>query len=318
MRSPGVHPQGRAGAKAAESAAAARSSVVTSGAGDASKSKSELYQEAKDAGIRGRSAMNKEQLLEALRKHRASSPWRMPATARAHRVARPASTPRQPRSEERPSASETGSPRGIHQPPDAPRPDRCAIVYRGSGRIGEFQVVVTETGGAQRSVARSPAFRVPRAGPIPRRGSARIAHELLARRLEVCGWWPVGTGRTWHELAFVRLRTTGMSTVSALITLAREAGKARFVAEELDTYGNPTPLKLSAEFRASRFRRVRPSMEAKAALKQLVRRMASEGWKLTEVGGKNWYAVSLSRPIDTNWEPLGPRSRLNGPAAERA
>jgi hypothetical protein len=65
----------------------------------------------------------------------------------------------------------------------------------------------------------------------------------------------------------------------SLVTVVREAGQAQFMAEELDTYGSPTPLLVSPAFDAPRFRRVRPSVEAKAALKQLVRRMESgAGW----------------------------------------
>jgi len=58
----------------------------------------------------------------------------------------------------------------------------------------------------------------------------------------------------------------------------RECEHARFVPEEFDIYGKPTPLILSVPFGAP-LRPVRPSMQAKAALKQLVRRRESQGCK---------------------------------------
>jgi hypothetical protein len=262
---------------------------------DASMSKSELYEEARNAGIEGSSTMKKEQLIEALRQCRAANSRREPATP------------------EMPAHSKAPRPAA-----DARGPDRCGIVYKGSGRYGEFHAVVTETDGPRRSVARSPAFRAPRFGRLRRRGSARIAHELLVSRLEACGWWPVDSGGPWHELGFVRLRGEGGRGKRSMVTVVREAGQARFVAEELDTYGNPTPLMLSAQFRAPRFRGVRRSAQANAALKQLVRRMESEGWKAAAVVGQNWFAISLWRPVGANWEPLAPRSRRKRSAAERA
>lgn len=223
---------------------------------NASKSKRELYEEARKAGIAGRSAMSKEELIEALAEQHGTTPPR-------------AVKPR--------------------------RPERCAIVYEGSGRYGEFQVVVADADGSRRSVARSPAFRGPRVGAVRRRSAARAAHDLLVRRLEACGWWPAGSGGKWYELGFVRLRTAGMGSQTSLVTVVREAREARFVAEELDTYGNPTPLFASASFRAGRARRVRPSSQAKAALKQLVLRMEREGWNVAGTVGEEWYAISLSR-----------------------
>jgi hypothetical protein len=243
---------------------------------DASKSKRELYQEAKNAGIEGRSAMSKEELIEALRSQQATSSLREPAT--------------------RQDLGEFDLGQRARPALDARRPDRCAIVYQGSGRHGEFHVVVTEADGSRKSVARSPAFRAPRAGAVRRRGATRVAHDLLVRRLEACGWWPAGSGGTWYELGFVRLRTAGMGTVRSLVTLVRDAGQARFVAEKLDTYGNPTPLVMSAPFRAPRLRAVRPSPHAKAALKQLVMNMEPQGWKVGPAVGKDWYAISLWRP----------------------
>jgi hypothetical protein len=178
---------------------------------------------------------------------------------------------------------------------DARGPDRCAIVYEGSGRYGEFHVVVTETDGSTRSVARSPAFRVPRFGRLRRRGPARVAHELLVTRLEACEWWPVDSGGPWHELRFVRLRGEGARSRRALVTVVRQAGQARFAAEELDSYGKPTPLMVSAAFGAARSHRVPPSKQAKAALKGLVRRMESAGWKAIACVGDDWYTVSFWR-----------------------
>jgi hypothetical protein len=247
---------------------------------DASMSKSDIYNEARRAGIKGRSAMDKEQLVEALRKRRATSVAHEPAPSKAD------------------------SAEVVRTPAGARGPDRCAIVYRSSGRYGEFQVVVTGTDGSRRSVARSPAFRAPRFGRVRGRGPARAAHELLVSRLEACEWWPVDSGKLWHEVRFVRLPDEGMRRRRALVTVVREAGQARFAAEELDSYGKPTPLRLSTPFGAPRFRRVRPSMQAKAAVKQLVRRMESEGWKAAKCVGNDWYAVSLWRPVDTSQRPL--------------
>jgi HEAT repeat protein len=189
------------------------------------------------------------------------------------------------------------------RPADLPGPSRCALVYRESRRHGEFEVILTESDGSHRSVARSPAFRRPRFGGLRRRGAARIAHELLVRRLEACGWWPVDSDGPWHEVGFVRRPTSGTRKVPAVVTVVREAGRARFVAEELDTYGNPTPRALSVPFRALRFLRVRPSKPARAALEQLVRRMEPDGWWVTAAGGKEWYAISFWRSIEESPEP---------------
>jgi hypothetical protein len=226
---------------------------------DVTKSRRELYDEARKAGIEGRSTMNKRQLIDALRRHRAAN---------------------------------------VAQERPRPRPDRCAIAYEASGRYGEFHVVVNENDGSRRSVVRSPAFRTRTFGGVRRRGPALAAHELLVSRLEACGWWPVEAGGAWHELGFVRLPGEGARRRHSLVTVVREGGKARFVAEELDTYGKPTPLMISESFAARRFRRVRPSTRAKAALNRLVRDLQSEGWKPVGSVGADWYAISLSaRPL---------------------
>ena len=159
-------------------------------------------------------------------------------------------------------------------------------------------MVVTDSGGSRRSVARSPAFRATRFLGLRRPRAARVAQQLLVRRLEACGWWPVDSGGSWHELAFVRPRTSGMRTARSLVTVVRQAGQARFLAEELDTYGTPTPLVLSVPFRARRFARVRQSAQARTALEQLVRGMESDSWRVAAGVGKEWYAISLWRPMD--------------------
>jgi hypothetical protein len=207
----------------------------------------------------------------------------------------------------RPALSEVDWPETASPADDARGSDRCAIVYRESGRHGEFEVVVTDRRGECRSVARSPAFRRPAFGGLPRRDAARVAHEVLVRRLEAGGWWAVDSGGPWHELGFVRLRTPDMRIARSVLTVVRDAGRARFVAEELDTYGNPTPLVLSVPFGAPRFRRVRTSRRARAALEQLVRRMESDGWKVTAPVGREWYAISWWRSIDETLESPAPR-----------
>jgi Rho termination factor, N-terminal domain len=319
--------KGRSEAKAARNVGKAHLADERSSRVDASKSKSELYREAKKAGIEGRSAMNKEQLIEALRKHRATtSPREPPSQPPGGRVRRRS----QARSEAHASMSEVDSAEAVPpaptevgsaealRPADARRPDRCAIVYKASGRYGEFQVVVAETGGSQRSVARSPSFRGPGLRPLRPRGPARVAHEVLVSRLEACGWRPVDSAGPWHELGLIRLADTGMRSRHSLVTVVRERGQARFVAEELDTYGNPTPLTLSAPFRAPRFFRVRASSQARAALRQLVRRMESEGWNVAAAVGNEPYAISLWRPSDTNCGPLGPRAGAGHRGADPA
>ena len=158
-------------------------------------------------------------------------------------------------------------------------------------------MVVTETDGSRRSVSRSPAFRAPRSGRLRRRGAARVAHELLVTRLEACGWWPVDASGPWHALAFVRLPGEGMSRRRSLVMVARDRGKARFVAEELDTFGNPTPLVVSAPFGARRFGRLRASPRAKTALSELVKRMDADGWRPAPGVGEAWYEISLGRSV---------------------
>src|SRR5919108_2309919 len=223
--------------------------------------------------------MNKEELAEALRARRAISESHASASTEAPR--RPTRSVRKPGPAPRPPA----------------RPDRCAIVYEESGRYGEFHVVVTETDGSRRSVSRSPAFRAPRSGRLRRRGAARVAHELLVTRLEACGWWPVDASGPWHALAFVRLPGEGMSRRRSLVMVARDRGKARFVAEELDTFGNPTPLVVSAPFGARRFGRLRASPRAKTALSELVKRMDADGWRPAPGVGEAWYEISLGRSV---------------------
>lgn len=260
----------------------------------ATKSKNELYGEARKAGISGRSAMNKAQLIEALRKHQGPPE---PATRQESR--RPPRDAHPPRFQGKPAQSKADSAKVVRSSADSREPDRCAIVYEGSGRYGEFHVVVTETDGSRRSVARSPAFRAPRLGRPRRRGRARDAHELLVSRLEACDWWPLDSEGPWYELRFVRLRGEGMRSRRSLVTVIREAGQARFTAEEVDSYGKPTPLVVSTPFDVPRFRGIRRSKQAKAALKQLVRFMESGGWKVAGAVGQDWFAISLSRPART-------------------
>jgi hypothetical protein len=203
---------------------------------------------------------------------------------------------------------------------DARGPDRCAVVYKGSRGGGEFEVVVTENGASRRCVARSPEFRPPWFGAVRRWGAARVAHELVILRLAACGWWSVDSGGGWHELQFVRARPVGMRTRRSLVTVIRDGGQARFVAEELDAYGNPTPLMVSPAFSAPRFRflSVRPSRQARRSLEQLVGRMEAEDWEVAAPVGNNWYAISLWRPVKPNGDPHGPRSDQGRPAPERA
>jgi hypothetical protein len=197
-------------------------------------------------------------------------------------------------------------------------PDRCTIVYERSHRQGAFEVVVTDPDGSRRSVARSPAFRA-RSSAVSRwRRAARLAHSLLVWRLEACGWRSVGSGETWHDLRFVRARPAGMRSMRSVVTLVREAGRARFVAEELDSYGNPTPLLVSPAFAAQRFLPVRPSRRATAALRQLVMRMESEGWKVAATVGNDWYAISLWRAASATRASRASGPRLRPPAAEPA
>jgi hypothetical protein len=263
---------------------------------------------------RGRPGNDGGEAAENLAKHRATT---SPREAAGHAAGRRPSVGPQPRAEEQPTLSEVDSVE-VMRPPEGRRPDRCAVVYEGSGRYGEFQVVTAQTDGSRRTVARSPAFRAPRFGRPRRRGSAGVAYELLVSRLEACGWRPVDLDGPWHELGFHRFHDSAMRAGRALVTVVREAGRARFVAEELDAYGNPTPLMLSAPFGASRLQRVRPSRQARAALTELVRRMESEGWNVGAAVGKEPYAISLWRPTATKWGQRAPRSGPRPPAAEPA
>jgi hypothetical protein len=299
--------------KAAETGAEVSRTGKTPWAVDASKSKGELYHEAKAAGIEGRSAMNKEQLVEALRKHRAMNSSGEPATRQAPTVGGQAPIGRQIRSDGDPPRSDAESAEALGA--DARRADRCVIVYKRSHRYGEFEVVATESNGSRRSVARSPAFRA-RSSRVPQwRRSVRRAHALLAWRLEACGWRSLGSGGRWHELRFVRACAAGVRPMRSVVTLVREPGRARFVAEELDSYGNPTPLLVSPPFSAPRFLRVRRSRRTRAALKQLVMQMESHGWKVAAAVGKDWYAISLWRPVRAKLGSRVPGSRPERPAA---
>ena len=238
---------------------------------DASKSKRELYREAKDAGIDGRSAMSKAQLILALESHHSATSSSEPAT-------------RQP--------PQSPAPR-----PASRRPERCTIVYRESDRKGEFHVMVTGGDGSQRSAAHSPSFRA-KVGEPRRSGATEAAHHLLVERLVASGWWPAGSSEEWPEIEFVRVRPAGPLSARSLVTVGRSGGRARFVVEKLDAYGNPTPLATSEPFKAPRLLPIRPSKQAQSALKELLERVEQVGWKVDEHVGDEWYAVSLWRRRD--------------------
>jgi hypothetical protein len=237
-----------------------------------------------------------EQLVDVLAAQRGTTSPREPRIRRA-----PTPDRRDPSQHERqPELSRAGSGDVLGPTADGREPDRCAINYSASCRRGEFEVVVTENGASRRCVARSPEFRSPRFGALRRWGAARVAHELVVVRLAACGWWSVDSGGAWHELRFVRARPAGMRTRRSLVTVVREGRQARFVAEELDAYGNPTPLIVSPPFGALRFLSVRRSRQARKSLERLLGRMEAEGWKVAAPIGKNWYAISLWRPVSTN------------------
>jgi hypothetical protein len=259
---------------------------------ETSKSKKELYREAKSAGIKGRSGMSKSQLVEALRGHYAASPSDA-LSGQARTPAPPPHTGREARPGSRKPRVELGPQAGVRRR-KARALDRCAIGYRESDGEGEFQVLVTDADGSHRSAARSPAFPAS-AGEVRRRGAARAAHELLVQRLLVCGWWPSGSGGEWPELEFIRPEPADPAHGRSLVTVVREGGRAHFAAEELDNFGNPTPLDASDAFRAPPLIPVRPSRQAKAALKRLLARMEDDGWKIAGQAGDAWYAIWLSR-----------------------
>jgi hypothetical protein len=256
---------------------------------DASKTKKALYLEAKTAGIAGRSTMSKKQLVEALQRHYATS-----------------SPPAPPKEPAKPAAAQADSAKAVGRR-TVRSPDRCGIVYREANGQGEFQVVVSGADGAADLVGRSPAFR---AGPgeLRRRGAARAAHELLVQRLLVCGWWPADAEEAWPELEFTRIEPAESTGGRALVTVEREGGRARFLVEELDRFGNPTPLMASDEFRVPPLLPVRPSRQAKAALKDLVASMEYDGWRAADHVGDSWYAISLwrRRPSGAELSPPEP------------
>jgi hypothetical protein len=250
-----------------------------------------------------------QQPVDARATQRTRSSSREPETHQAPTPERRDRTPPPSQPQGQPELSEAGSGDILAPVADACEPDRCAIIYKTRRRHGQFDVIVTENDGSHRCVARSPQFRAPRFGALPRWGAARVAHELVVSRLAACGWWSVESGGGWHELGFVRARPAGMRTRRSLVTVVREAGQARFVAEELDAYGNPTPLMVSAPFGTPRFLSVRPSRQARRSLEELVGRLEWEGWKVAAAVGKNWYAISLWRPVSANEASRARRSR---------
>jgi HEAT repeat protein len=180
----------------------------------------------------------------------------------------------------------------------SPAMEWCAIVYTRQRRQAEFQVVVIEKDGARRHVASSPTFRPPMFGAVRRHGKAQAAHDILVSRLTASGWRPVDAGGAWHELGFIRSSAEEGSTARSLVTTVREAGSARFVAEEFDSYGNPRRLARSALFPAPPRRPVPRTEEAEAAHEELLQRLESEGWNTVGSAGPDWFSIALERPIE--------------------
>jgi HEAT repeat protein len=174
----------------------------------------------------------------------------------------------------------------------------CAIVYQRQRRQAEFQVVVIEKDGSRRHVGTSPPFRAPMFGAVRRRGKALAAHDLLVSRLTASGWRPVDAGGAWHELGFIRSSTEEGSTARALVTAVREAGSARFVAEQFDAYGNPSRLARSADFPAPLRRPIARTEEAQTAHEELLERLESEGWSIADSAGSDWFLTALERRLD--------------------
>ena len=174
----------------------------------------------------------------------------------------------------------------------------CAIVYTRQRRQAEFQVVVIEKDGSRRHVGSSPTFRAPMFGAVRRRGQAQASHELLVSRLTAAGWRPMDAGGEWHELGFIRSSAEEGSTARSLVTVVREAGSARFVAEGFDAYGNPNRLGRSALFPAPQRRAVPRNAEAEAAHEELLQRLEAQGWNIVGSAGPDWFSVALERSTD--------------------
>jgi hypothetical protein len=209
----------------------------------------------------------------------AAAPGAKPAGTRA--VPTPSGRPR----EEKPASRDPGF-------------EWCAILSSRTDRTGRFHIAVIGKGGKRRAVADSPAFRVPRSGPIPDRRETRAAHDQLVGQLMATGWQPVESPGAWHDVGFARHRTPARARVRrCAITVLSDGSQARFRANELDDYGNAKPVAESSWFPAARGRPLAATAEARQAHGALLVRLRSEGWTPRGTAPEDtWYATELERP----------------------
>jgi hypothetical protein len=173
----------------------------------------------------------------------------------------------------------------------------CCIACVRSGRQAAFHVLVVEKGGSRRSVVRSPSFRLGRSGRIRARGESRAAYDALVSRLVASGWRRVDSSGAWHDSGFVRPQPDPQRPPvdRLMISCRRDGRSARFFADELDEYGNPTQSAESPPFVPSRWPAVKVTDEAKAAHSALLHGLQSDGWSVIDAASDAWFAQVMVR-----------------------
>jgi len=181
------------------------------------------------------------------------------------------------------------------KPPSAGSARWCSIVLKRTERGAEFQVLALGESGERRVVGRSDPIKLSRSGEARDRGQAKEAHEALTRQLVGAGWTPVGARGRWHDLAFVRSPALdGPKPRRLVIRLTREGQMGRFLADELDEYGNPTAVDHSDEFSLTPgMPDAPPTEEAQVAHQALLMKLTRAGWAQSGAPGPEWHSQTM-------------------------